>query len=68
MLKEKLDTRKHVQITQTKMINKEHARKPRLRVKVNEHVPNAFDDNKVIIEIKERKEENCITPKYMLIY
>ena len=55
MLKEKLDTRKHVQIAQSKIIRENHDVKPRLRTKANDHVTNASDNNKVIAESKEKK-------------
>ena len=61
ILKEQTDTRKYTQSTQSKMISEEHVLKPRLREKDNEHVPNVLDDNKVIAESKEKKEEIWIT-------
>ena len=39
-------------------ISEEHFLKPRLIAKANEHAPKALCTNKVIIEIKERKENN----------
>ena len=56
-----------MKIIQSKMISEENIRKPRLRAKENEHATNALDDNKVIIENKEKKEDNCIVPKHMLL-
>ena len=67
VLKELVDTRKYVQRMQSKIISEEHIRKLRLRSKENEHVPNVLDYNEVIIESKEKKEDNWIKLKHMLI-
>ena len=45
MLKEQVDTIKGIKITQRKIISEEHVLKPKLRAKVNEHVPNTAEDN-----------------------
>ena len=52
---------------QSKMINEKHIRKPTLRAKENECVPNALDYNKVVIERKERNEDNWIMSKHIPI-
>ena len=49
------------------MINEKHIRKPTLRAKENERVPNALDYNKVVIELKERNEDNWIMSKHIPI-
>ena len=67
MLKEQVDTRKDVQSAQSKMISKEHVLKPIPRAKANEHLENELDDNKVIIESKDKKEDNWIMPEHMSI-
>ena len=58
MFKEQVDTSKNVQNAHSKIINEEHALKPRLRAKANEFSSNALVDNKLIIENKEKKEDN----------
>ena len=67
MLKEKADIFNIVKIVKKKMISKEHIIKPRLRAISNEHAQNEVDNNKVLIESKEKKEDNWIMPKCMPI-
>ena len=67
MLKEQVDTRKYLQRAQRNMVSKEHVLKPRLRAKENEYVPNEVDNNKVIIESKQKKEDNWNVTKCMPI-
>ena len=58
MLKEQAVTRKDAQSVQRKIISEEHALKPKLRVKENEHAPSTADDTAEIRESKESKEDN----------
>ena len=60
MLKAQADTRNDVQSVQRKMISEEHSIKQRLKAKKNEHVPNEVDNNKGIIERKEKKRRKII--------
>ena len=65
MLKDQLDTSKEVQSAQSKMINEDNIFKPMLIAKSNKHVLNALDDNKVIIERKEKVRQLDCAKKYI---
>ena len=58
MFKEQVDTSKNMQNAHSKIINEGYVLKPRLRAKANEFSSNALVDNKLIIENKEKKEDN----------